>query len=84
MGTLASTEECWKLFVEDAREVEVVDNEVDICDSSEVGSMDRGLALSKDTVAGGCRHEGEEEIRGNDGAIMEHVVEDSNDQSRGQ
>ena len=40
------------MFVEDAQEVEVVDNEVDICDSSEVGSMDRGLALSKDTVEG--------------------------------
>ena len=34
------------VFVEDAREVGVVDNEVDICDSSEVGSMDREALLS--------------------------------------
>ena len=34
------------VFVEDAREVEVVDNEVDICDSSEVESMDREALLS--------------------------------------
>ena len=34
------------MFVEDAQEVEVVDNEVDICDSSEVESMDRETLLS--------------------------------------
>ena len=34
------------VFVEDAWEVEIVDNEVDICDSSEIGSMDREALLS--------------------------------------
>ena len=65
------------VFVEDAREVEVVDNEV--------GSMDREALLSlQGSSSGRVSTRGGGRDKRKQRAIMEHVVEDSNGQSRGQ